>query len=102
MFINSALCKFISKNTRLLTVNIRSKKKELVDDILPYIARGDLDTSEKVGAAIDYGQKSPSFDKADFESSCGVGITVSNEDIENAVQKVIAENKDQIVKQRYR
>jgi glutaminyl-tRNA synthetase len=79
-----------------------SKKKELVDDILPYIARGDLDTSEKVGAAIDYGQKSPSFDKADFEQSCGVGITVSNEDIENAVQKVIAENKDQIVKQRYR
>ena len=53
-------------------------------------------------AAIDYGQKIPVFDQAEFEKACGVGITVTNEDIENAVQKVIAENKDQIVKQRYR
>ena len=87
--------------TRLLC-NFRSKKKELVDYILPYIARGDLDSGAKVEAAIEYGQKSPEFEKSEFESSCGVGLVVTNEQIENVVQAVIKENKEQIVKQRYR
>ena len=58
-----------------------------MDDILPYIARGDLDSGVKVDAAIEYGQKSVEFSKSEFENSCGVGLTVTNEDIENAVQK---------------
>ena len=61
-----------------------------------------METPSKLDAAIEYGQKSSSFDKAEFEKACGVGVVVTNEDIENAVQKVINDNKEQIVKQRYR
>ncbi|CAL4154738.1 unnamed protein product, partial [Meganyctiphanes norvegica] len=42
------------------------------------------------------------IDRVSFEKSCGVGIEVSQDDIESAVAKAIAENKDSIVAQRYR
>ena len=80
----------------------KSKKKHLAESILPYIARGQLETPSKLDAAIEYGQKATEFDRAAFESACGVGVVVSNEDIENAVMAVINVNKEQLVKQRYR
>ena len=46
-----------------LELFFRSKKKELVADILPYIASGALDNTAKLDAAIDYGQKAPNFNK---------------------------------------
>jgi len=108
-FLNASLLQVqaIAPVTRENGLNVysfctKSKKKHLAASILPYIARGQLETPSKLDAAIEYGQKATEFDKAAFESACGVGVVISNEDIENAVMAVINANKEQLVKQRYR
>ena len=67
---------------------LRSKKKDLIDSILPFIINGSLDTAAKLDAAVKYCEKS-AFDKSEFEKDCGVGVKISGEDIENAVSKAI-------------
>ena len=67
---------------------LRSKKKDLIGSILPYIIDGSFDTPAKLDAAIKYTEKS-AFDKNEFVESCGVGVKISGEDIENAVSKAI-------------
>merc|ERR1711970_168020 len=108
-FLNTSLLqvKSIAPVTRDNGLNVysfctKSKKKHLAGSILPYIARGQLETPSKLDAAIEYGQKATDFDKVAFESACGVGVVVSNDDIENAVMSVINVNKEQLMKQRYR
>merc|ERR1712226_493956 len=99
----------ISKNQELTRENgmqvyslvTKSKKKEMIPDILPFIANGSLDTPAKLDAAISYGQK-VSFDKAEFAAECGVGVKITGEDIENAVSNALKAHKDELTKQRYR
>jgi glutaminyl-tRNA synthetase len=37
----------------------------------------------------------------DFETACGVGITVSPEEIEHVVEKLIKKHKDELLDKRY-
>jgi hypothetical protein len=37
----------------------------------------------------------------DFESACGVGITVSPEEIEHVVEKLIKKHQDELLDKRY-
>lgn len=83
------------------TTIFRSKKKDLINDILPFIAAGSLDTPAKLDAAITYSQRSE-FVKAEFTKECGVGIKITGEDIENAVSSAIKDHKSELQKQRYR
>jgi glutaminyl-tRNA synthetase len=41
------------------------------------------------------------FNIQDFESACGVGITVSPEEIEHVVEKLIKKHKDELLDKRY-
>jgi len=79
----------------------RSKKKDLVNDILPFIADGSLDTPAKLDAAINYSQRSE-FVKSDFVKECGVGLKITGEDIENAVSTALKSHSADLKKQRYR
>ena len=55
---------------------------------------GSFDTPAKLDAAIKYTEKS-AFDKNEFVESCGVGVQISGEDIENAVAKAIKVDKNE-------
>merc|ERR1711979_23738 len=79
----------------------KSKKKDLISDILPFLAKGLLDTPAKLDAAISYSQKA-AFDKEEFSKECGIGVKITGEDIENAVSKCIKIHKEDLLKQRYR
>ena len=80
------------QNSRFSNPFLRSKKKDLIGSILPYIIDGSFDTPAKLDAAIKYSEKS-AFDKNEFVESCGVGVKISGEDIENAVSKAIKVSK---------
>ena len=41
------------------------------------------------------------FNVKDFESACGVGITVSPEDIEHVVENLIKKHRDELLDKRY-
>jgi glutaminyl-tRNA synthetase len=41
------------------------------------------------------------FSVKDFESACGVGITVSPEEIEHVVENLIKKHRDELLDKRY-
>jgi len=41
------------------------------------------------------------FSVKDFESACGVGITVSPEEIEHVVENLIKKHRDELMDKRY-
>lgn len=41
------------------------------------------------------------IDAPEFEKACGIGVEVSQDEIESAVASVISKHKDVILKQRY-
>ena len=41
------------------------------------------------------------FNVKDFESACGVGITVSPEEIEHVVENLIKKHRDELLDKRY-
>ncbi|XP_059622041.1 probable glutamine--tRNA ligase [Phlebotomus argentipes] len=72
-----------------------------------YIKTQKLDSIPRVDAALEFllthGSKSgASVSVPDFESACGVGIVVTPEEIDRAVEKVIGKSREAIVEQRYR
>ncbi|CBY38578.1 unnamed protein product [Oikopleura dioica] len=86
---------------QVYTLVTKSKKKDHINEILPYIAKNQLDTPAKLDAAILYAANSK-FDSSIFEKECGVGVVISGEDIANALKAVIQDNQEQLVKQRYK
>lgn len=98
----------ISKSSGKLLYSLGTKLPKQFHSHLPfitaYVADGRINQEAKLTAAIKFVQDhvSGAIDKASFEKSCGVGIEVSQDDIESAVAKVIATNKETIVAQRYR
>ena len=54
-------------------------------------------------AALDYliSHLEGNLDVAEFESACGIGVKVTPEDIEHAVQKQINLHRDELIEKRY-
>uniref|UniRef100_A0A1B0CZE9 glutamine--tRNA ligase n=1 Tax=Phlebotomus papatasi TaxID=29031 RepID=A0A1B0CZE9_PHLPP len=71
-----------------------------------YIKEQKLDTIPRVDAALEFllthGVKDSSVNLQDFEKACGVGIVVTPEEIDRAVEGVIGKNREVILQQRYR
>lgn len=67
-----------------------------------YIIEKKINTTIKVEAALNYLLKNVNkIDNiADFEESCGVGVTISSEEIKEEVEKVIKVHKNEILKKR--
>lgn len=72
--------------------------------LLNYVITSKVKTPAQLEAAFSFlaATASDNFKTLDFEAACGVGIEVSQEDIEHAVDEIIEENKAVIVEQRYR
>ncbi|KAK4430229.1 Glutamine--tRNA ligase, cytoplasmic [Sesamum alatum] len=72
--------------------------------LLKYIVSSKIKTPAQLEAAFSFLAATASDDLKidDFEAACGVGVEVSLEDIERAVDEIFEENKAVIVEQRYR
>lgn len=99
--------KGISKSTGNLLYHIASKAKPQIrpkiDTLVKYVVDEKIDTEIKLNAALSY-----LMDHADkilnipeFEKNSGVGISVSPEEIEKVVEKVVFASKNELIEKRY-
>ncbi|CAH0546360.1 unnamed protein product [Brassicogethes aeneus] len=71
--------------------------------IVDYIKSNKLDSIVRVDKAIEFALNNLTEIKTvDFDKYCGVGIVVTPEEIEECVEKHIAEHKNELVEMRYR
>ncbi|KAG6464393.1 hypothetical protein O3G_MSEX014481 [Manduca sexta] len=70
-----------------------------------YVASGKLDSTLRVDAGLDYllsNVNEANVDLSAFEKACGVGIVVTPEQVEQAVEKHMAKYKQELLEKRYR
>ena len=97
---NKAMGKLVYQTATTIKSQIRSHLPLLIE----YIAKQKIDSEIKLSAAIDYLLTNPSNDidiKA-FEASCGVGVTVTDEQIRTNVKSVVDKHKNELIEKRYR
>ncbi|KAK7849012.1 glutamine--trna ligase [Quercus suber] len=72
--------------------------------LLQYVVSSKIKTTAQLDAALSFfgTTASEDFKLNEFEEACGVGVEVSVEEIEQAVNEVFEENKNVILEQRYR
>ncbi|BBN05975.1 glutaminyl-tRNA synthetase [Marchantia polymorpha subsp. ruderalis] len=72
--------------------------------LLQYVTAGKIKSIPQVEAAFGFLSKfgPEPYNLAEFESACGVGVEVSQEEIQAAVKAVIEKQKDMLLQQRYR
>lgn len=86
-----------------LATKIKPQIMQHMPLIVKYIASGKLDSTLRVDKAIEFALSNiKEINTAQFEQFCGVGVVVTPEQIENAVEKLIKENKEEILEKRYR
>lgn len=88
-----------------LATKIKPQISKKLGFICSYIATGKLDSTLRVDAALDYllsHVSENSVDIAAFEKACGVGVVVTPEQIEEAVEKHMLIYKQEIIEKRYR
>uniref|UniRef100_A0A7S1PGD6 glutamine--tRNA ligase n=1 Tax=Percolomonas cosmopolitus TaxID=63605 RepID=A0A7S1PGD6_9EUKA len=100
--------KDLSAEQGTLFVQLALAKKTsdaIIQVISTHILNGDLESVPQLNAALDFfvKKKNPTqnYDVASFEENCGVGVKVTNEEIEKAVQDFLAQRKEKLVKDRY-
>ncbi|KDR12338.1 probable glutamine--tRNA ligase [Zootermopsis nevadensis] len=87
-----------------LAAKIKVQINHFIPVIVEYIAANKIDSQQRIDAALDYllSHLKGDFNVKDFETACGVGITVSPEEIEHVVENVIKKHKDELLDKRYR
>lgn len=97
---NVSVGKLIYQTATTVKSQIRSHLPLLVE----YIAKEKIDSELKLTAAIDYLLANPSknVDINAFETSAGVGVTVSDQQIRDSVKSVIDKHKKDLLEKRYR
>ncbi|XP_075972930.1 glutaminyl-tRNA synthetase [Anticarsia gemmatalis] len=93
----------------MLIYHLATKIKPQISAKLPfvcdYIAKGSIDSTLRVDAALEYLLSNVSEAKIDsgaFEKACGVGVVVTPEQVEQAVEKHMAKYKAELLEKRYR
>ncbi len=93
----------------MLLYHVASKMKAQVWHHAPalvgYVCRGQIDSEVRLNAALDFCLKHPekeTLDCAALEAACGVGVVVTPEQVERAVEAALGKVRDQVVEKRYR
>lgn len=104
--------KDISGHRGNLLYHVASKTKPqiwgLVPIIVSYIVEDKIDSEQRLTAALDYllrmkpGTELKDVDKADLEAAAGVGVVVTAEQVEEAVEEALSKVKPEVLKSRYR
>jgi len=96
----------VDKNIGLLLYNLSTKvkSKNHLYILSEYIGNKELTTDVQLNCAISYLKLNPTLplDKEEFAKECGIGVVVSPEEIESTIEKIIADNKEGLLKQRYK
>ncbi|KAJ8933092.1 hypothetical protein NQ314_014220 [Rhamnusium bicolor] len=97
----------LSEGSGILLYHLATKIKPQIAHHLPlivkYIATRKLDSTFRVDKAIEFAVLHiKDLNTQELEKFCGVGISVTPEEIENVVEKLIAENKKDLLEKRYR
>nr|XP_056709605.1 glutamine--tRNA ligase [Euleptes europaea] len=90
--------------TLLYNVASRIKDPKHLGFLVGYIANKKIVTDLQLNAALEYVKSHPMapVDAANFERQCGIGVTVTPEQIEEAVEMAINKHKAQLLSERYR
>lgn len=88
-----------------LSTKIKPQLANKMHIVCKYIESGKLDSTLRVDAALEYLLNHVNVDKidtAEFEKACGVGIVVTPEQVEQAVEKHLKQFKEELLEKRYR
>ncbi|XP_003976505.1 glutamine--tRNA ligase [Takifugu rubripes] len=90
--------------TLLYTMVSRLKDSKRLAFLSDSIAQRKICTEQQLSAALDFVRDHPQdpINQKQFDEACGVGVVVTPEQIENAVEAVIQKHKEQLLKERYR
>ncbi|CAM8973766.1 unnamed protein product [Rhodiola kirilowii] len=90
----------------IYTVATKFPKNALIHrpTVLGYVVSSKIQTAAQLDAALEHlATTDPDeFDLAVFEQACGVGVVVSAEEIESAVNEIFEARKNEILEKRYR
>ncbi|GJQ79008.1 Aats-gln [Trypoxylus dichotomus] len=105
--INQAHNIILPEGAGILLYHLATKTKPQINEHLPflvkYIASGKLNTTLRVEKAIEFLLAHiNSVNTDEFEKFCGVGVNVTPEEIEKAVEKQIQQNEKELLQKRYR
>uniref|UniRef100_A0A3B4AG01 Glutamine--tRNA ligase n=1 Tax=Periophthalmus magnuspinnatus TaxID=409849 RepID=A0A3B4AG01_9GOBI len=90
--------------TLLYSMASRLKDSKRLSFLTNMIAHRKISTELQLAAALEYlkGHPNDPINQKEFEDDCGVGMVISPEQIEEAVESVIHKHKEQLLKERYR
>uniref|UniRef100_W5L592 Glutamine--tRNA ligase n=1 Tax=Astyanax mexicanus TaxID=7994 RepID=W5L592_ASTMX len=96
----------IDKGTGTLLYSMASRLRDTrrLAFLTEHIAKRKITTDLQLSAALDYVKSHPQdpMDQKAFETACGVGVVVTPEQIEDAVELIIRKHKQQLLAERYR
>uniref|UniRef100_A0A286XU66 Glutamine--tRNA ligase n=1 Tax=Cavia porcellus TaxID=10141 RepID=A0A286XU66_CAVPO len=96
----------IDKATGTLLYGLASRLKDTrrLSFLVSYIASKKIHTEPQLSAALEYVRSHPldPIDTVDFEQECGVGVMVTPEQIEEAVETTINKHRSELLMERYR
>ncbi|KAG7228220.1 hypothetical protein INR49_013383 [Caranx melampygus] len=89
--------------TLLYSMATRLKDMKRLAFLTESIAQRKICTELQLAAALDFvkGHPQDPINQREFEAACGVGVVITPEQIEDAVESVIKKHKEQLVKERY-
>ncbi|XP_068605465.1 glutamine--tRNA ligase-like [Brachionichthys hirsutus] len=89
--------------TLLYTMASRLKDPKRLPFLSASIAQSKISTELQLAAALDFLKSHPQdpVNQKEFEEACGVGVIVTPEQIEDAVETVIKKYREQLIKERY-
>jgi len=87
-----------------LASKLKNQDFKYVSLIDLYIFENKLDTTQRIDCSLEYLRSaiSENIDLSEFDKACGVGIVVSIDEIKQTVKDIISQNKDELVKKRYK
>ncbi|PNJ32116.1 QARS isoform 39, partial [Pongo abelii] len=95
----------IDKATGTLLYGLASRLRDTrrLSFLVSYIASKKIHTEPQLSAALEYVRSHPldPVDTVDFERECGVGVIVTPEQIEEAVEAAINRHRPQLLVERY-
>ncbi|XP_051965125.1 glutamine--tRNA ligase [Xyrauchen texanus] len=92
-----------STGTLLYSMVTRLKNVNRLFFLTEYIITRKITTDLQLTAALDFVKSHPQdpVNQSEFETACGVGVEVTPEQIEDAVERIIKKYKEQLLAERY-
>ncbi|XP_058027217.1 glutamine--tRNA ligase [Ahaetulla prasina] len=95
----------IDKTVGTLLYNVASRLKDSkrLGDLVEYIATKKIITDLQLNAALEYLKSHPvdPINTADFDRECGIGVVITPEQIEEAVEAAICKHRARLLSERY-